>query len=340
MSIFPAKNKRGQLTGAFIVEVTRQHKTTRLRTTDGLEARRLERELQAGREPGQSKEREVFTLQMLLEAVRGTYRGTKDERQSIRRLEISLGLLGLDKDVVSIRTPELDKMVVALRERRLGRGKTTDNKTVNRYLATASKALRWALDHDKITGMPKVPRFAESPGRQAYLSEFQEPVFLDWLRDHGRSDVAEVVQYLLLTGFRIQELLDLSVADVSQSGWVHLHAGTTKNDEPRVVYIGETQGASLRALVDRGLPTYRRILDGMSAASSGLKIDPPVTPHVIRHTVATRLNTRGVPTATIMELLGHKNMATTKRYAHVEPEALKKAAEALIAPLGAARRTG
>ena len=50
--------------------------------------------------------------------------------------------------------------------------------------------------------------------------------------------------------------------------------------------------------------------------------------HDLRHTFATRLVMAGVDFLTIMELLGHKNIETTMRYAHVIPgkkmEAIKK----------------
>jgi integrase len=44
--------------------------------------------------------------------------------------------------------------------------------------------------------------------------------------------------------------------------------------------------------------------------------------HDLRHTFATRLRKKGVSLFNIAELLGHKGLAMTKRYAHVDAEDL------------------
>jgi site-specific recombinase XerD len=55
---------------------------------------------------------------------------------------------------------------------------------------------------------------------------------------------------------------------------------------------------------------------------------PHLTWHDLRHTFASRLRMKGVDLAMIKELLGHKTITTTERYAHISPsfhaEAVKK----------------
>ena len=51
--------------------------------------------------------------------------------------------------------------------------------------------------------------------------------------------------------------------------------------------------------------------------------------HMFRHTFATRLRDRGVPLDRIKELLGHKTMVMTLRYAKVRPVQLEEAIAAL-----------
>ncbi len=51
--------------------------------------------------------------------------------------------------------------------------------------------------------------------------------------------------------------------------------------------------------------------------------------HDLRHTVATRLVMNGGDIVTVMELLGHKTLAMTKRYSHPTPEHKKWAVEML-----------
>ncbi len=49
----------------------------------------------------------------------------------------------------------------------------------------------------------------------------------------------------------------------------------------------------------------------------------PLSAHVGRHTFATLITLeRGVPIETVSRMLGHSNIQTTERYAHVTPKKL------------------
>jgi integrase len=326
MSVFAERNKAGALTGTWIVKVMRHGVTTVHRTTDGQEAKRIELLLKAGHSlntqaPAVVTMEDAKTLRWLLPHACGIYEGTKDYRQSTQRLEVAFGLLGLDKPVASIRTMELDALVATLRKRGL------DNKTINRYLAPVSKALKWAHMREVIPSLPAVPRQPESEGRIAWLSHENEIRIKAWLDFRGRGDVSLIVSLLTATGFRINELLTRKPHHF-MDGWLVLEKHETKNGKPRAAFIPGHLADPLAALLDVGFPHYVVVLKWLKAACESLGIEA-ITPHVLRHTTATRLNAMGETTATIMEYMGHMSVNTTMKYVHVQKESVRAAAERL-----------
>jgi putative addiction module component (TIGR02574 family) len=60
--------------------------------------------------------------------------------------------------------------------------------------------------------------------------------------------------------------------------------------------------------------------------------------HVTRHTFASHLVMRGVPLKAVQELLGHTDIKTTMRYAHLAPAVRREAVESLSRPAPAWHR--
>ena len=67
--------------------------------------------------------------------------------------------------------------------------------------------------------------------------------------------------------------------------------------------------------------TYSAYLVQLKALQLRAGISIPLSAHVGRHTFATLITLeRGVPFETVSRMLGHSNIQTTERYAHVTPK--------------------
>ena len=175
-------------------------------------------------------------------------------------------------------------------------------------------------------------------GRTRFLSEEEEAAILAACSPALR----RVVEAGLLTGFRRQELTSLRPEDVDLArGTVTVAACYAKNGESRTNPMGERLKAILReALSVRGdTPTvlvtrYRKpwttegLTNQFQRASRRAGLER-LGPHVMRHTYASRLVMAGVDLRTVQELLGHKDIKQTMRYAHLSPSHKRVEVEAL-----------
>jgi integrase len=81
---------------------------------------------------------------------------------------------------------------------------------------------------------------------------------------------------------------------------------------------------------DRGEAIRERCpQDGWKASLKKAGLDPTKRIHDLRHTAASYLHMLGVPTVTIMAIMGHSTLAMTQRYSHVFDPMLEEAREKL-----------
>jgi site-specific recombinase XerD len=78
-----------------------------------------------------------------------------------------------------------------------------------------------------------------------------------------------------------------------------------------------------RRLGERGLAT---LLEDIKAIA-GMKADPRIKPHSIRHAAATRLMRNGADIRSIQTWLGHAHLQTTAIYLHTDEEQARKIAD-------------
>ena len=337
MSVYAKKNARGDPTGQWVVEVTRGGKRYREAFSSITDAKDRERAILLGvtssKPLAASPEApRGYTLRDLRRDAAIVWADTKDEKQSMRRFSTSMELLGLETPIEAVGKPQLLALIAALRARGLG------DTTIHRYLCTVSAALRWAAEEctpPRLAHKPSFPwkTLERAEPRSDVLSAEDDARLMHWFRTSaGSPDMVIVMDLLLSLGLRIGELSLLTPADfdpitntVTVGNWFK----RTKNGTSRTLPIQPALMAQALALATFGWPSYRRVNTALHRARRALSIDGRITPHVMRHTVATRLNSAGVPTPTIMLLMGHKSEATTKGYIHPDMRDMVIATQAL-----------
>jgi integrase/recombinase XerD len=141
-----------------------------------------------------------------------------------------------------------------------------------------------------------------------------------------------IVTLLYECGLRNRELRYLHVEDVA-GGFVHVIG--TKRGKERYVPISDEAMAILEEWLSKRGAESRYLIPSQlgnrlpertvqkTIASLARDIHKHVTPHTLRHSIATHLYNRGVNLRDIQEFLGHESIETTRRYVHVAKEALR-----------------
>ena len=166
-----------------------------------------------------------------------------------------------------------------------------------------------------------------------YLSEEEVHRLLGAVAPSPRDSA--IIHVLAFGGLRVGELCHLKVEDLEFERNI-LHVRSGKGDKDREVVLEERSRAAIDRYVterqltgtvsDRLFPvgsvTVERVVR-RAAADAG--IPRRVTPHMLRHTLATTLLSRGCDIRYIQKLLGHASVATTQIYTHVDTQALRDA---------------
>jgi integrase len=144
---------------------------------------------------------------------------------------------------------------------------------------------------------------------------------------HCRGSFRALVITTLYTGMRRGEVLSLTWDQVDLKQGV-IRLTQTKNGEARDIPINETVRVVLTGLRTRidvpwvfldeeghKFPDTRKRFEW--ACKQAKIVDFHF--HDLRHTFASWLVMRGTPIVTVSELLGHKSLSMTMRYAHLSP---------------------
>ena len=253
----------------------------------------------------------------------------------------------------AIRVPDLDQDDIAALHRDLKPTPYLANFTLTvlrRILGVAAR--NWKMRPDNpAAGMTRYPE----EKRQRYLSVAELGPLAAALAAHPRRIAANCLRLLLLTGARVGEVLAMRWEEVErQPGvWIKPSAHTKQKSEHPVplspgarqlladmqkyrrmggelVFPGRLPGQPLRDIHG----TWKAVCK--AARIEGVRI------HDLRHTYASVLVSSGLSLPIIGALLGHAEVSTTARYAHLFADPLQEATnrvDTLLAALAEDRKT-
>ncbi|MBT1154401.1 site-specific integrase [Aminobacter anthyllidis] len=210
--------------------------------------------------------------------------------------------------------------------------------TINRKLSALSKIMKLAKRLEVVDRLPEFDYQQEGKGRELILDKPDEVKGLLYLDHLGLAASAALMRFLLYTGCRLGEAYKVSRKNVA-NGYVTF-VDTKNGDNRSVLLIGPAKEGweAICKMTDADIPfaealpvkTFRghweRLRVHLEIADDGQFV-----PHMLRHTCCSRLVIKGVPLPQVMKWMGHRNIQTTMRYAHLAPKDLDMAARALLA---------
>jgi integrase len=215
-------------------------------------------------------------------------------------------------------------------------------KTVNNHLTVLSHILHEAKELDLLETIPTIKKLKYDPPTVQFLTPHQAKMLVMYSEPMW----AQMVTFALNTGLRIGELRALQWEQINRRNRTVFVDRATCGNKP---LIGKPKGrdrsvplnkAAWEAIeqLDRStkfvfaLPlrlhekpapiSYNRCELALKAARRHLRSGSFISWHTMRHTFASRLASKGVGLQKIKELLGHVDISTTLKYAHLCPSDL------------------
>ena len=228
---------------------------------------------------------------------------------------------------------------------KLKNDENNSSRTVNRKIATLRSYFKY-LNKTGLTNinpMDKVGLLKTDKN----LPDFVEIDKMDRVLDEEMDDAHDfetmrdkmVVELFYMTGMRLSELVNLKDSSIDAEAMTVKLLG--KRNKERIIPLTDDflrrlqvyvslknstfpDAASLFVL-NSGKPIYARWVQRLTDKNLGLATSAKKrSPHVLRHSFATNMLSKGAELNAIKELLGHSSLAATQVYTHSSIKRLKK----------------
>jgi integrase/recombinase XerD len=286
-------------------------------------------------------------------------RGEKTQSAYASDLAQFVEFVGKNRELRSVKGPVIEHWAARLKEqeyapasirRKIVVLKVFCSYWVRRGVLAESPFWRVKISFGRIQQLPRTLTEAETralisrarrngPGRriQRLAKRTHKPLLPSHSGYRNLRDLA-LVDLLFATGMRVGEVSSLDVKDFSSQEAVFRVRG--KGGRDRLAFTVDQNTLEIqrnhlqsRSRIETDDPALflnargkRLSTQGISGVLTRLReeagIQRHITPHMLRHTVATLLLRNGADIRIVQEFLGHASIATTQRYTHITKEHL------------------
>ena len=216
------------------------------------------------------------------------------------------------------------------------------NKMLSHLKSSLNKAVEWEVGGLQVSPMRGLKLLKVTPKIDRFLDPEEARSLIRAVNESESPMLRFIIPFLLFTGARKREALDAEwrYVDLESRIWT---IPDTKSGKPRFVplsdqaievvraaqsYLRGTRQANSKWLfpnLETGKP-YTSIFYPWDICRKAAGL-PEVRIHDLRHSFASALVNRGMTLYDVKELLGHANVVTTQRYAHLSKARLREAAQ-------------
>jgi len=227
--------------------------------------------------------------------------------------------------------------------RAAGYAPATANRCIILLRYMLNLAHKWGIPGAEKNPASGVPLFEENNKRERYLTTEETQRLIVAIRDSDNPLLQHIVPLLLLTGCRKRELLDAQWAhfDLPRRLW---RIPISKSGKARHVPLSDGV-LQLLAQVPR-VPNCPYVVPNPKTRKPFVSIYyswhtartqagmPELRMHDLRHSFASFLINAGRSLYEVQNILGHTQLKTTQRYAHLSQTTLLEAADAAVGAAG------
>ncbi len=244
------------------------------------------------------------------------------------------------EDITHVNYSQIRSWIVHLTEQQLS------NKSINRKISALKAYYKFLLKIKQITTTPlakhkalKTPKKIEIPFSEKEMEMALQDIDFPDNFEGTRNKL--IIELLYATGIRRNELVNIKTQDISLSDNTLKVLG--KRNKERIIPLIHTLKNTIQAylsyrneikttasgnfffLLKNGNKIYDTLVYRIiNAYFSKVSVKVKKSPHILRHTFATHMLSKGADLNAVKELLGHASLASTQVYTHNSVSELKK----------------